>query len=467
MATDLSQATELQGARARRGARRVGVAATGCSLLFLVAGAGRGFDLDSSITAHMFVTTPSLLDPFQRAFVFNNHVLFSFLDHVVFSVTGSRSGTVLRALPIAIAASAVGVFAAVLTRRFGTLAGLAGAALLTTNPLFADIGTQLRGYGLVVLCAIVTTALLGDALATGSMSTGARVAYALFSAVGVATHLYMLLVVLVHVVASLSNRAVAARWVTPWLAAGLGGAAYVSVWDDMRTAARVSGHQFRATFPRDLTVAIMGGSVLAALLVAAVAVPSLWERRRDRVVRLAGIAIAVAVAVPWLVAPFDLYPRFFAWLVPLAAAGAAATVAKRPRAIAVVGLAVVIQTSTAWPRLTTDEVPNRQAAGILTAAIERGGLPCVSDDFTALRTLGYTDRFVKVPAGAPLPNCTVLIAYGVDRDGELARAARRKFPYSTTLEARTDGVLWSAIPADCWTVPGALDESRCAIPDWI
>src|SRR2546429_6711180 len=58
-------------------------------------GSGRNYDYDSSETVGMFVATRSLLDPFRRQDVFNNHPLLSFVDHLVYSA-GLQGPTALR-----------------------------------------------------------------------------------------------------------------------------------------------------------------------------------------------------------------------------------------------------------------------------------------------------------------------------------------------------------------------------------
>src|SRR5512132_1904720 len=119
---------------ARTGSRWAGAAAGAATLLLLLVGAGRGYDLDSSLTVGVFVATRSLRDAFTRAFVLNNHVFFSFLDHLVYSATGSQSETTLRLLPIVFTALAVALATGLLSRRFGAVPALAGALVFATNP---------------------------------------------------------------------------------------------------------------------------------------------------------------------------------------------------------------------------------------------------------------------------------------------------------------------------------------------
>jgi len=67
-------------ARARLVQRRAAAAAWIAGLLTALAylpGSGSAFDYDGSVTIDQFIRTGSLLDPFRRQVVFNNHPGFS------------------------------------------------------------------------------------------------------------------------------------------------------------------------------------------------------------------------------------------------------------------------------------------------------------------------------------------------------------------------------------------------------
>ena len=121
-------------------------------------GSGRNYDYDSSETVGTFVATRSLLDPFRRQDVFNNHPLLSFVDHLVYSA-GLHGPTALRVLPVLFAAGAVALVAGWATRCWGALAGTCAGAMLAANPLFAFSSRGVRGYSLVTLSAVASTLL--------------------------------------------------------------------------------------------------------------------------------------------------------------------------------------------------------------------------------------------------------------------------------------------------------------------
>src|SRR5712664_2668688 len=65
----------------------------------------------------------------------NDHVLVSFLSHLIYSTTGSRWETLYRLIPALAAAGTVGVTAAILVKRFGLIAGTCAGVFVATNPM--------------------------------------------------------------------------------------------------------------------------------------------------------------------------------------------------------------------------------------------------------------------------------------------------------------------------------------------
>src|SRR4029077_7711682 len=122
-------------------------------------------------------------------------------------------------------------------------------ALLATNPLFAGTATQVRGYGLLCLAAVASTALL---LRLQIDDTGLRsIGYIVVLALGVATHAYMVLVILGQAFFILGRGELSARWVVRWTSALLlGAAAYIAIVSMMLGAQR--GSAFHAEFPEHL-----------------------------------------------------------------------------------------------------------------------------------------------------------------------------------------------------------------------
>jgi hypothetical protein len=432
-----------------------GVGAGLATFAFLLLGINRAYELDESLSVGLFIATPDIGDAFTRSppyYVTNNHVFFSFLDHLVYSAGGSDREAVLRVLPMLFVAASVALLAYLLARHFGPLAAAAGAAVLATNPTFAAVGSQVRGYGLVVLLAVATSAILLDAIREEAPTGGRRAAYAVLAALGIATHLYMLLVVAVHVVLASGRRRVWEAWIPAWLASALGLAAYAAVWRGMRAAADESGRNFRLEFPADLAGMLLGGSIVAAVLLIVLVGPVVWRARHAALVRRGAIGIGGVTLAAWLAAPFDFYPRFFLWLVPLVAVGVAAAVASRRAALVLVVLVVLAQLWGAWPRLTESPYATRTVRDVFARVRADDRRPCALNVYTSLRLVAYTSDFSVPTRPAGLQSCAVLatLATGDGPPTRWERAANAEFPYRVSLDARDDGVIWSREPPGCW-----------------
>src|SRR6266849_9452578 len=89
-------------------------------------GSSRSYGYDAAATFANFVATPSLWDAFAihsvlptvpiKSVASNDHVLLSFLSHLIYSLTGSRSEVVYRLVPTLAAGGTVGVTTTVLAR---------------------------------------------------------------------------------------------------------------------------------------------------------------------------------------------------------------------------------------------------------------------------------------------------------------------------------------------------------------
>jgi len=142
------------------------------------------------------------------------------------------------------------------------------------------------------------------------------------------------------------------------------------------------------------------------------------------------------------------------WLVPLGAVAGAAAVRRDRRWLLVVVALVAVQVVTVWPRLTDDPVAGAAVAGAFARVEGAGGTPCVVDDFTRLRLLGYTRDFAVVTARQQLGECDVVATLATAAGPGPARDADAAFRYRRDLPARTGGVLWSRAEPSCWLDPG-------------
>src|SRR5713226_4109546 len=174
-------------------------------------GSSRSYGYDAAATFANFIATSSLWDAFAihsvlptipiKSVASNDHVLLSFITHLIYSTTGSRSEAVYRLLPALAAGGVVGVTSTALSQRFGTLAGACAGLFIATDPLFVDNSRDLRGYSLAALGSVVATCLLA-----GKWTRRRLVMYALVMGLAIAAQLFAVVVLLVHIAWIASRR---------------------------------------------------------------------------------------------------------------------------------------------------------------------------------------------------------------------------------------------------------------------
>ena len=400
-------------------------------------GSGRGFDYDSSITTEDFIRTPSLIDPFRRQEFFNNHPLFSFLEHLIYSTTGSSSGWALRPLPIVFAAATVGLLVGVVTARHSAGLGLAAGALVALNPLFVEESRSVRGYSLLCLCALGSSLLLGQV--ERRYSTRMNVAYTLVMSAGTATHAYMVLVLAGHVGWIWARRGLSRRWIMTWIESLLlGSLAYLVI---IREMLKYHPRQFQPRFPAQLAHALLGQDYLVVAVETLGIAVALWRwRHRREAQTLAVISVGIIGVVWLLLAPIFLYPRFFVWAIPgfayLAVIGLSSI-----RLLPLAGLIVLV-----IPGLrhgyTEDPIANRAAASVLAPIKRAGGELCGFGLGTDTLPM-YIGGVVTLGSAKDMAQCDAVISIlPKQAPPELIRAADRQFPTRTVLHAQISGLLW-------------------------
>jgi predicted membrane-bound mannosyltransferase len=422
-------------------ASAVGVTAFVVTAVFYALGSGRAYDYDSSETVGSFIATRSLLDPFRRQLQFKNHPFFSFVDHLVYSA-GGHSPSALRAAPIVFGALTVGIVAYWASRRWGLTAGVAAAAVLAANPMFAELSRSVRGYSLLALCAVVSTLLLGRLL--DEPRRGLTIIYELVVAVAVATHLYALLLVVGHVAIVVARRKFDAEWAAVWFSALLFGlSAYAAIASRMLGSASNEHGLFQPGFPAAAARALLGSSALAVALLAALLLYAA-VRKVPRELLLGSATVALALAAVWLSSPQDLYPRFLVWLVPgIALLVASAT--RRSRAALLLACVAVAATvhldSRYW---TTDPVPSLRAAQTVDAARSDNDRPCVLPNIRGA-LMGYTRSPAEISNPAQFRSCGIVLGTAFDAHS-VRVAARAAFPYHWRLPAETPYIIYSREP---------------------
>ncbi|HXY17533.1 MAG TPA: glycosyltransferase family 39 protein [Gaiellaceae bacterium] len=418
-----------------------GVTATLITFAAYVVGAGRAYDYDSSETVGTFVATRSLLDPFRRQLQFNNHPLFSFLDHLVYSL-GGRGELALRVLPIAFAAVTVGVVTGWAARRWGGVAGWTAGLVLALNPSYAVLGRSVRGYSLLTLAAVVSSLLLIELLDRDRPRLWPVYAFAL--AVAVATHLYALFVLVGHL-AFAASRGRLDRRLLRWCALGLalGLSAYSLLARQMVGTALHEPGRFQPLFPERTAVALLGTSQTAIVLLASLlVVGSSMVSTRGLLSVVA--ALSLTLGVVWLVVtPRDLYPRFLVWLVPAVAILVGAATGRSRLALPLALFAAIAMARVDIPRWTLNPLPSEQAADLVTDTRALGDRPCVLPEVRGA-LMAYTATPPEATKLRELRGCDLSI--GVPFDGRaLLAAARTTFPYHWRLGAETPYLVYSRL----------------------
>ena len=428
----------------------LGVATTAAYLI----GAGRSFGYDAAATFASYVATPNMIDAFAvhsvlpsiplKSIASNDHVFLSLISHVIYSLTGSRSEVVYRLVPAMAAGATVGVSTAALGKRFGLLAGLSAGLFIATNPIFVENSRDLRGYSLAAFLALVATLILirnRDALSpqgTG-LGRGAWIAYALVLGLAIATHVFAIVVLLVHVVWIGMRRSwpelkhLAPAWIAAFVI-GAAANANIEVMEFVQHGFPPS--LYDPTFPRDLVLFLVGAPVLLTVgLWLSAAGLGLWATHREPWVWAAIAVVAAVVAVLWLVLqPAYLYPRFFIFLIPGVAYLIAAAV-ERWKVLAPIVLAGAVAAVVAQaPGYTDDPLALPEAAKAVQQAQADGGQACVIHaDEQVLAA--YTTDFEVVTSSDQLQGCTVVVVVSWNVDLALRDVAAQEFPRRTALPA--------------------------------
>lgn len=392
-----------------------------------------------------FIATPSLLDAFAvhaqqptiplAQIAGNDHVLVSFIGHVIYSLTGTRSEAVYRIVPALAAGGTVGVAAVALASRFGLLAGSGGAIYIAANPMFIENSRDVRGYSLAAFCGLAATILF-----FGPRTRWRLVLYGSLLGLAIAAHAYAGLVLLAHVVWVLARRSwpellqLLPAWV---LAAVIGAAAngYI-LWVDA-TQHGFLPKLFDPVFPRDLLFYLLGAPSLLALgLWLSAAGLGLWAARRERLMWAAVAVVVAAGLVLWLVVqPYYLYPRFFMVAVPGVAFLIAAAI-KRWKVLApVVLLGAVAGALVEAPNYTADPLALRQAAAVVQSSSAAGQRVCLIHSDEQVLGAYAPSGFTVVTSAGQLQACDVVVVVSWGIDIPLRDEAARELPKARQISA--------------------------------
>lgn len=407
-------------------------------------GSGRVFGYDAAVTFANFIATPSLWDAFAvhsalpsisiAVIAPNDHVLLSFLSHMFYSLTGSRSEAVYRFLPALAGGATVAVTTAALAPRFGVLAAASAGMFIATDPMFVENSRDVRGYSLAALCAVVATLLL-----IGKRTRRRLFAYAVVLALGMASHIFVAVVVVGHFLYVLiTDRPALMRLVPVWVAGvALGLAINGNVLYLDLTGHGLPPRFFRPDFGELVLLFVLGAPIeLSVGLWLSTVLLGMWTLRSEAWFWGVLGGFAAIVALFWLVLqPGYLFPRFFIFLIPATAYVVAVAIQRWKVVLApvvLVGAAAAI-----WgqiPDYVTDPLALRQAAAVIDQAEAGGQQVCVIHmDEQVLAA--YTRGFKVVTSTGQLGGCDMVVVASWNVDLSVRDEANKEFPAARALPA--------------------------------
>ena len=177
----------------------------------------------------------------------------------------------------------------------------------------------MRGYALLCLCAMGSTLVLGRLERRGTRRL--TILYVAVVAAGVATHLFMLGVIAIHIAWIASRSGVTRRWITTWAERSSSASSHTPrcFTRCCRAMTERSSHSSLSKVPAPFS----GDNPFLVVTEALGVAVAVWHWRSRRELRFLVAAIAIVVGAAWLIGPAFLFPRFFIWALPAVAATAA------------------------------------------------------------------------------------------------------------------------------------------------
>jgi hypothetical protein len=411
------------------------------------------FDADGSTTVGWFIHHPGILRTFTTNQAYNNHLLFSFLEKLIYLASGENQGeAVLRILPIVASGASVGLLAGAVTRYWGALRGIAAGLLLATNVLFVTQASYVvRGYSMLVFFAIASTLVLLRMTRDETPRRADTIAYVLLVAAGIVTHVFMVPLVILQAAYVLGRDRLDVRRIKTFaVAVALGLVFYVFVAKDMVTDNGLGRH-FWAGLPNDLLHDWLGGTTIAVVLGSAllvVAAVTIGWRREWLFVGIPLIGMLVFAWVIWQ--PYNLGTRFFMWAIPAVAVGVVYATRRYP---ALLLLVFVMIGSQIWVQVGDWHEPEfaHKAAGAIVQRRHDAGTRVCSVGFGGGPLAGYTEpnAFVEIRPEytEDLEDCddvVLLVSDAVPQS--MVSALNKRYPFKLILPAAEDGTIYSKEP---------------------
>ena len=305
------------------------------AFLFRLPGLNRSLDYDELYTTYHFIEADTFWDTISTYLVFNNHIGYSILGRISQMVIGPADWAVR--VPALLLGLAGVIFLWFFARQFfSSQLGLVAASILAISPLHVLWSKSARGYSALVLLPLVSSYFYLRILSRPTRRDA--VLYTLFSALGVYFHLYAVWVILVQFLFLLylliqeGRKKFVGRFINQsayhllWPAFPAIGLLslilYAPVFEQLLFSISHRGQSgvLNLSFPMEIAGSFAGGIALfpAMILLALGAVGAFTLlKTAARFTAYFLLLFTVPLLVMWLVMrPYDLYPRFFAYLLP-------------------------------------------------------------------------------------------------------------------------------------------------------
>ena len=317
----------------------------------------------------------------------------------------------------------------------------------------------MRGYSIVVLCTIVSSLFILRMRRTDHPALGDKVGYVAFAAAGIATHVFMMPVVVLQAGFVFAARRVTRRWLTLFvLACVLGVVPYVVGREDMLTGG--TGRQFWLGFPLRLSYELFGGatnppirttSLVAVILTAALLVVAAFTIGWRREWLFVGGPAVALILFWWLIAQsVGLGTRYFIWALPAVAVACVFAARRHPALLVVIVVIVVLQIWSQASRWNTPDLASKAAGVVVQHQHNLGNTVCEvgygDGPLTAYTTPG---SFLRIPNTdiAALSQCDVIVMVTrMDVPESMLDAIAERFPYTLILPAYEPTVISSKTP---------------------
>jgi len=302
-------------------------------LFYRLSPINRGLGQDELYSAVNFIEVPSIWTTLFSNDAFNNHIGYSVMARLAEAVFG-RPEWALRLPALVLGLATLIVLYYFGRDLLGPVPALVATFLLAVSPPHIAWSVAARGYSALIFFTLLSSQLFFRLLAHPTRRDAAL--FVAVSVLGIYVHLYAVFVTAIqifflllltvnerlHKAADVNVTGVALRTLRRHLViiAGLAILLYLPVfWIMARDLVQRGRSAFDATFPWAVLQNLTGSDWLPIVLAVALAAMAGWlalRRSRPKAAIYFALLLIGPLLTVWVVRPFDLYTRFFAYWLP-------------------------------------------------------------------------------------------------------------------------------------------------------